>query len=206
MNVHYDQDNGLGQTPYNANIDYRGFKCWMYPQMFLRLAKRIFIDPQDPSYLFLKAAIKRGKPIGSPFFEATWNESQPVWEIDSHEGRHRMQAIHDLWPNEMVEVHIFPRGGLRGKDITPQLAQSFMRGVFAEDSTYVEKPTAKIVAAGKTFTPQSMDQQQPVMETQLQKLQREIKEFEGKTGVRKNFEYFGMVKRNHLTGKNEWVR
>lgn len=153
MNVHYDQKNGIGSVPYNQIVGYRGFKCWMYPEMFLRLAKKIYIDPQDASYLFLKNAIRRGKPIGSPFFMVTWNDSKPVWEIDSHEGRHRMMAIKDLWPTEVVEVHILPAGGIRAKDITPDMAQSFLSGVFAEDKTFVKTPASKIELVGKVITP-----------------------------------------------------
>lgn len=152
MNVHYDQKNGLGQVPHNQNIDYKGFKCWMYPEMFLRLAKRIYIDKNDTNYLFLKNSIRQGKPIGSPFFTVSWNQSRPVWEIDSHEGRHRIQAIKDLWPNELIEVHIIP-SGFRSRDITPEMAQSFMTGVFAEDKTFVNNPTAKIELNGKIITP-----------------------------------------------------
>lgn len=171
MNIHYDQKNGLGSVPDNQIVDYKGFKCWIYPEMFLRLARRIYLDPQDASYLFLKNAIRRGKPIGSPFFSVSWNESKPVWEVTSHEGRHRMQAIKDLWPQELVEIHIFPDGGTRARDITPAMAQSFMEGVFAEDKTFVKNPTSKIELAGKTISPMQQTAP-PLMETQLQKVQQ----------------------------------
>ena len=161
MNIHYDQKNGMGQVPYNEIIDYRGFKCWMYPDMFLRIARKIFIDPTENYYLLMKNAIKKGKPIGSPFFSAIWDASKQVWTLSGHEGRHRMQAIKELWPNEAVEVHIIPLGETRARDITPEMLKSFMEGVVAEDHTYVQKPTAKIVIKGKEFNPQQLQQQTP---------------------------------------------
>ena len=121
MNIHYDQKNGIGSIPFNQDVIYRGFKCWMAPDMFLRLAKKIFIDLQDTSYLFLKNAIKHGKPIGSPYFDVSWDDTEKVWTIWGHEGRHRVSAIKDLWPNESIEVHIIPSEGIRARDITPPM-------------------------------------------------------------------------------------
>jgi len=162
MNVHYDQKDGLGSVPDNQIVNYKGFKCWMYPDMFLKLARRIYIDPQDTRFLFLKNAIRKGRPIGSPFLSVTWDESKPVWEVGDHEGRHRVQAIKELWPTEIVEVHIFPYGGLRARDITPDMIQSFMEGVVAEDKTYVKNPTSKIELNGKIINPN-----QPIVESIL---------------------------------------
>lgn len=212
MNVHYDQIHGLGSVPHNQDIDYRGFKCWMTPDMFLRLARKIYIDPQDTEFLFLKNSIKKGRPIGSPFLEVAWDASKQVWSVWDHEGRHRVQAIKDLWPSEQLEIHIFPGEGLRTRDITPEMLQSFMRGIIAQDHTFVKNPTAKIECKGKQITPQSQPGQTPsavsppLFETQLQKSTKEAKAFEGNIGVRKHFEYFGTVKKNHLTGKTQWIK
>jgi len=155
MNIHYDQKSGIGSVPDNQSVDYKGFKAWMAPDMFLRLAKKIFIDPQDTTYLFLKNAIKHGKPIGSPFLSIEWDISKRVWNIWDHEGRHRVQAIKDLWPNESIEVHIFPGSGIRARDITPDMLQSFMSGVSAQDKTFVKNPTSEIEWKGQKITPQS---------------------------------------------------
>ena len=156
MNIHYDQKNGIGSIPFNQDVIYRGFKCWMAPDMFLRLAKKIFIDLQDTSYLFLKNAIKHGKPIGSPYFDVSWDDTEKVWTIWGHEGRHRVSAIKDLWPNESIEVHIIPSEGIRARDITPPMLQSFMGGIIAEDKTFVKNPTAEIEWKGQKVTPQQL--------------------------------------------------
>ena len=150
-NIHYDQKDGMGSIPFNQMVDYRGFKCWMFPDMFLKLARRIYIDPKDNYFLLMKNSIRRGKPIGSPYFDATWDNTKQVWEIDGHEGRHRVQAIKELWPTEQIEVHIIPMGGIRARDITPEMLNSFMTGVIAEDDTYVVKPTVKIEHLNKPF-------------------------------------------------------
>jgi hypothetical protein len=178
MNVHYDQKDGIGSVPDNQEISYKGFKVWMVPDMFLKLARKIYIDPQDTTYLYLKNAIKRGKPIGSPFLNVNWDASKKVWTIWDHEGRHRVQAIKDLWPNESMEVHIFPGSGIRARDITPDMLQSFMRGIIAQDKTFVKNPTSEVELKGQKITPQQQGmpatsmQPPPMLETQKQKLKR----------------------------------
>ena len=181
MNVHYDQKNGLGAVPFNQEIAYMGFKCWMTPDMFLRLARKISIDPNDQRYQGLKSLIQRGKPIGSPFLDVSWDMAKQVWTVWDHEGRHRVQAIKDLWPNEQIEVHIFPGEGERARDLNPQMLQSFMGGVFAQDKTFVKNPTAKIEWQGKTITPQQSQTLSPAApplfeRKQLKKLIRLFKE------------------------------
>lgn len=209
MNVHYDQKNGIGAVPHNQDIQYFGFKCWMAPDMFLRLAKKIYIDPQDTRFLSLQNLIKHGKPIGSPFLQCEWDIAKKVWTVWDHEGRHRVEAIKNLWPNESIEVHIFPGSGIRARDINPEMLQSFMTGIFAQDKTYVQKPTSQIECQGKTVTPQAGAEATPppVFETQYQKSKREIEEFE-KIGphVRKMQEYFGVVKTDRTTGRSTWAR
>jgi ribosomal protein S18 acetylase RimI-like enzyme len=148
MNVHYDQKNGIGSVPFNQDVDYRGFKCWMYPTMFLRLAKEL-TSKRESSVQYLKSSIEAGKSIGSPFLEVTWDESKEIWSVWSHEGRHRMEAIKQLWPNELVEVHIFCGGGLRARHINDQMVQKFMDGVFAESKTYVKNPCGIVELNGK---------------------------------------------------------
>lgn len=209
MNVHYDQKDGIGAVPHNQDIAHFGFKCWMVPDMFLRLAKKIYIDPNDARFLSLQNLIKHGKPIGSPFLNAEWDISKKVWTIWDHEGRHRVQAIKNLWPNESIEVHVFTGSGIRAKDINPEMLQSFMTGVIAQDKTYVQKPTAEIECQKKKISPQANTQTPPppVFETQYQKAKRAIDEFE-KIGphVKKVQEYFGVVKTNHLTGMRSWIK
>jgi len=209
MNVHYDQKHGLGAVPHNQDVKYFGFKCWMVPDMFLRLAKKIYIDPQDARFLSLQNLIKHGKPIGSPFLDCEWDIAKKVWTVWDHEGRHRVQAIKNLWPNEPIEVHIFPGSGIRARDISPEMLQSFMTGIIAQDKTYVKKPTSEIEWQGKNITPQAGAQTTPppVFETQYQKSKREIDKFE-KIGphARKMQEYFGIVKKDHLTGRSKWIR
>jgi hypothetical protein len=124
----------------------------------------------------------------------TWDNVKQVWTIDGHEGRHRVQAIKELWPNEAVEVHIIPMGGIRAKDITPPMLQSFMDGVFAEDKTYVKNPTAKIEHLGKSVTPQSQQQLpfgQPPMVENIQDEQNE--HFISKLEEQKAVEYIKKV-------------
>src|ERR1035437_7547986 len=109
MNIHYDQKDGLGSVPDNQNVDYKGFKAWMVPDMFLKLARRIYIDPQDTSYLFLKNAIKRGKPIGSPFLNVNWDESNSQRRYPLHEGVDPWDTAHSFRiPDDFIVDLIWP--------------------------------------------------------------------------------------------------
>ena len=47
-----------------------------------------------------------------------------TWHVDGHEGRGRAMEINKLQPDELMPVHIFPRGGKRARDLTREMVLS----------------------------------------------------------------------------------
>ena len=121
-----DNKDGKGAVPYNQDIDYFGLRVAMRPSTFLKLALPL---PEDASYEYIKNHIAQGGSIGAPFLDIkippAWDDgdfSQPA-KVSGHEGRHRMKAALELEGDEPVETHIFPKGGYRARDLTPDFVK-----------------------------------------------------------------------------------
>ena len=73
--VTFDPARGIGQVPFNENINYIGFTVWMTPADFLRL------NPvrQVPSKVsrYLDDALERGESLGPPFIDVKMDDEQP---------------------------------------------------------------------------------------------------------------------------------
>jgi len=62
-----DNERGWGQTPNNANVDYKGLKVKMDPQMFLRLAAELPVDNEAQGKIdAMVAHQKAGGGFGAP--------------------------------------------------------------------------------------------------------------------------------------------
>ena len=121
-----DNKNGKGAVPYNQDIDYFGLRVAMRPSTFLKLALPL---PDDADYEHLKQHIAQGGAVGAPFLDIKippeWDDgdfSKPA-KVAGHEGRHRMKAALALEGDEPVETHIFPKGGYRARDLTPDFVK-----------------------------------------------------------------------------------
>jgi putative chitinase len=137
--VKIDNKDGAGAVPYNQDVDYFGLRVMMKPSTFLRLAAPL---GQEHSAK-LEKYIADGGAIGAPFLEikipAEWDDgdfSTPA-QVAGHEGRNRMTAIQKLEGDNPIEVHIFPRGGYRSRDITTEFRAALVRGLQAEKATNV---------------------------------------------------------------------
>lgn len=127
-----DNKSGLGAVPYNQDVDYFGMKVMMKPSTFLRLAlpldKPVSVD-------HIAQHIKDGGSLGAPFLDVSippeWEEgdtSKPAI-VTGHEGRNRMLAIQQVEGDEPVEVHIFPKGGMRARHLTPEIVNGLRSGM-----------------------------------------------------------------------------
>lgn len=135
--VKIDNKDGAGAVPYNQDVDYFGLRTTMRPSTFLRLAAPLGQDHSAE----LEKYIADGGAIGAPFLEikipAEWDDgdfSKPA-QVMQHEGRNRMTAIRKLEGDTPIEVHIFPRGGYRARDITPEFKAALAKSLYAEKST-----------------------------------------------------------------------
>lgn len=135
-NVKIDNANGLGQVPWNQNIDYQGLRVQMLPSIFLKLAAPLGREPTE----FIINHIKDGGAIGAPFLTIDipkeWesgNLSSPA-VIRGHEGRNRMLAVKQVFGDVLTEVHLFP-SQMKRRHITDEMIKKLRRGLIAEDRT-----------------------------------------------------------------------
>ncbi len=116
--VKIDNKEGLGSVPYNTNVNYMGFTVHMKPKDFLQLNPH-----RDRPAQHVVDHMKAGGAVGTPFLMAQWSDEGKHWQVYQHEGRGRMQAAHELFPDEEVPVQVFPRGDgqeLRARHLTPE--------------------------------------------------------------------------------------
>jgi hypothetical protein len=114
----FDAREGIGQVPDNANIKYRGFVKWMTPKEFRSLVPKGVSGRGTKSYV--ADALKRGAKLGQPFIQAEWDTQKSQWKVIDHEGRSRVDAISEVFGDVPIPVHIFPKEGLRGRDMDTQ--------------------------------------------------------------------------------------
>lgn len=136
--VQIDNDNGWGAVPFNADIDYFGLRVLMKPSVFLKLAAPL---PEPSSKENIKKHLQNGGSIGAPFLDIT---IPPQWEdgdftkaarVRGHEGRNRMAAVMALEGDAPVEVHLIPGGGMRNRDITPDMIKALNVVLYPEGMT-----------------------------------------------------------------------
>jgi hypothetical protein len=139
IEVTINNDSGAGAVPYNKDVDYFGLRVEMKPSTFLKLAAPLGQEHSAE----LEKYIADGGAIGSPFLEIKipqeWDDgdfSKPA-QVAGHEGRNRMTAVQKLEGDNPIEVHIFPRGGYRARDLTADYVKAIQQGMLAEKSTNI---------------------------------------------------------------------
>jgi hypothetical protein len=154
--VTIDNKEGAGAVPYNQDVDYFGLRVKMKPSVFLRLAAPLGREHSAE----LEQYIKDGGAIGAPFLDLVipkeWDDgdfSMPA-KVQGHEGRNRMTAIQKIEGDAPIEVHLFPKGGYRARDLTPDYINGFNKGLFAEKSTSIVRgPLFDYNVSESMFTP-----------------------------------------------------
>lgn len=134
--VTIDNRHGIGSTPYNQEVDYRGLRVLMKPSVFLDLAAFLHVDDRNE---YVEKAIADGVAIGAPFLiikiPVAWFDSGDYSEpaqVVSHEGRNRMQAVWDVEGNKPIETHLFFRDDIRNRDLTPEIIEALNQGMYLE--------------------------------------------------------------------------
>ncbi len=113
-NVVFDQTNGMGETPNNRNVIYKGFAALMPCSKFLEL---VAPANRDEDAAKIASRIENGESIASPFIELDLNgfmtaieeedPNIPIPEVVGHEGRGRVFALMKLNHSKHVLVHVF---------------------------------------------------------------------------------------------------
>lgn len=147
--IKYDPKDGIGATPDNQEINYKGYVREITPDQFLKSAQAI---ESYPSLEVIKKKILNGEAVGNPTLYVKWNGGKGVWKTVMHEGRNRSAAIKSINPDEKMPVHIIPRGGMRAKDITPEMKNA---PIISEEGNTITVPGVEVKKTTATDTPPS---------------------------------------------------
>jgi hypothetical protein len=137
--AYIDNVDGAGATPNNGNVDYLGLRVRMSPSVFHALSPPL-ARSMARSADSLVEHMQNGGKIASPMLDVripdNWEDSDfHIYEpalVVGHEGRNRMYALSELCgPDEMVEVHIFPRG-LRARHLKPAWIKALRQGMVGQ--------------------------------------------------------------------------
>lgn len=124
--IEYDQKNGVGNVPFNQEINYRGFAVFMTPAMFLALVpSRKY--PHDKVVQAMK-----DKPIASPFLDIRFDKKMQA-QVVAHEGRGRMLTIAQTHGQIPVLVHCFPYS-MRAHNLNLNYIRNFRNLATPEDA------------------------------------------------------------------------
>jgi putative chitinase len=141
--VTIDNKDGWGNVPYNQNVNYMGLRVQMTPRKFLELASELEVPRSVDS---IEAHIRKGGSIGAPFLQVVippeWFDgdlSKPA-RIRGHEGRNRMIAVLKAEGNTPIETHLFFNGGVRNRDLTPEIIKRLNQDITSERETLNKGP------------------------------------------------------------------
>jgi hypothetical protein len=114
--------------------------------------------PDDADYQHLKQHIAQGGSIGAPFLDVKippeWDDgdfSRPA-KVVGHEGRHRMKAALAVEGDDPVETHIFPKGGYRARDLTPEFIKHLNQSLETQAGGRVLSGPLFTVSVNENFT------------------------------------------------------
>jgi len=101
----------------------------MKPSIFLQLADAIY-SGHEKGVDKIVQHLQSGGSVGAPFlqieYSSHWEDgdfSAPA-HVYGHEGRHRMIATQKLEGDAPVEVHLLFSGGVRSRDLTPEIIKA----------------------------------------------------------------------------------
>ena len=173
--VTIDNRHGIGSTPYNQEVNYRGLRVLMKPSVFLDLAAFLHVDNRNE---YVEKAIADGVAIGAPFLiikiPVAWFDSGDYSEpaqVVSHEGRNRMQAVWDVEGNKPIETHLFFRDDVRNRDLTPEIIEALNQGMYLERTKALKHGPifSRIVNEGVgRITPQNVTQDVGLNQTSIE--------------------------------------
>lgn len=140
--VRIDNQSGWGEVPDNRNVDYLGLRAKVKPSTFLRLSHALH-DEVSPDIL---AHITSGGAIAAPFLDirlpGAWldGDLSEDAKVMGHEGRNRMTAVLRAEGDDLVETHLFFRGGIRNRDLTPEIIKRLDQSIIGQRGDVIRGP------------------------------------------------------------------
>lgn len=148
--VKIDNVRGAGAVSKNQDVDYFGIRVNMKPSTFMKLAAAF--TPHPSKYEPIVAYLKAGGAIGSPFLSIEipdgWfsGDFTELATVTGHEGRHRMHAIHELYGDIPIEVHIWADRWVRARHLTDRIKAQLNKYMIKERSdTVVRGPLFELI-------------------------------------------------------------
>jgi len=118
--IRFDRKDGIGAVPFQQNINYYGFTKMMTPKYFRSLVPKGVSGKDTFDRL---SSIKGEVVLAPPFLQARWNDENKVWQVIDHEGRSRTDFCIANGV-DLIPVDIFPRDGMRSRDITDEMKEA----------------------------------------------------------------------------------
>jgi hypothetical protein len=135
--VAFDNVNGLGATPNNANIAYRGAVAWIKPSTFAKLATAA---ERGQTATELEKLMRAGQAIGTPMLDIEVHGDPAAPEsvqVVGHEGRARSIAFRAINGDVYMPVQLNLMG-IRARHLSKEFfAWVDAHGLQAERSAHV---------------------------------------------------------------------
>lgn len=134
--VIFDNKNGLGNVPYNSNVNYMGFTAIMSIDDFLNLAAP-HEGQREETAKEIKELIEQGYGIATPWFQLIIDDlvdGKGNARVYGHEGRARAICCQKYFGLKEIPIHIFPVH-YRSRDITTEHIEAMNKNGIGKESS-----------------------------------------------------------------------
>lgn len=133
-----DQQQGLGAVPNNQDIGYLGLEGYVKPSDFLKLAQHLSKNTKEEQIVDkISEYMRDGGAIASPYLYV--DISTPPYRIVSHDGRHRMMAVQEVYGDSPILCHLFFNKGIKRKDIDQKTVHALNDQIISQNDEIISK-------------------------------------------------------------------
>jgi len=159
--LNIDPVKGIGNVPYNQEVEYHGVKVMMKPSVFLNLASKFdSLSGNKEKIEKMAEYIRDGGAVAPPFLSIQFQEKTPTRKdpnpyppydftkppvVTGHEGRHRMCAIQLAEGDEPVEVHLFFHQ-VKRRGLNKELLDKMNQKMWSQNDALLKGPFFTLVS------------------------------------------------------------